>query len=217
MSAGLLAQITWMKVPLAMMALVLHPPSMEPLKGPCTESRRSRLARFSRSRRDRRAPRWRAGAGVGGAGALDEQTGQQAADAAEAVEHHVGRGGHGTAVQGRCQLGAQIVPDAGFILVILPVAHGQFAEIDFGGGGGVQGRRWCAGGEVLLDGQRGALVAANDPVGLEDTDGGGVLQRASVEGDLYPLLSVEATIKGLHGFGELLALLPRLQVVLVGH
>ncbi len=154
--------------------------------------------------------------GVGGAGALDEQTGQQAADAAEAVEHHVGRGGHGTAVQGRCQLGAQIVLDAGFILVILPVAHGQFAEIDFGGGG-VQGDDGAQEREALLDGQRGALVAANDPVGLEDIDGGGVLQRASVEGDLYPLLSVEATYQGLHGFGELLALLPRLQVVLVGH
>ena len=42
--------------------------------------------------------------GVGGAGALDEQTGQQAADAAEAVEHHVGRGGHGTAVQAGASL-----------------------------------------------------------------------------------------------------------------
>ncbi|MNP34380.1 hypothetical protein D3C76_1276630 [compost metagenome] len=69
----------------------------------------------------------------------------------------------------------------------------------------------------MLDGEGSALVAANDPVGLEDVDGGGVLQGAPVDGDFYPLLAVEATNQGLHGFGELLALLPRLQVVLVGH
>ena len=77
--------------------------SMEPLKGPCTESRRNRLARFSRSRRDRPHHDGAQAQGVGGAGALDEQTGRQATDAAKAVEHHVGRGGHGTAVQGQCQ------------------------------------------------------------------------------------------------------------------
>ena len=92
----------------------------------------------------------------------------------------------------------------------------QLAEIDFGGGR-VQGDHGLEQGEALLDGEGGALVAANDPVGLEDVDGGGVLQGAPVEGDFYPLLSVEATNQGLHGFGELLALLPRLQVVLVGH
>ncbi|MNU62717.1 hypothetical protein D3C71_519540 [compost metagenome] len=154
--------------------------------------------------------------GVGGAGALDQQPGQQAADAAKAVEHHVGRGGHAVPVQGRGQLGAQVVVYAGFILVILPVTHRQLAEVHFGGGR-VQGDHGLEQGEALLDGEGGALVAANDPVGLEDVDGGGVLQRAPVEGDLYPLLAVEATNQGLHGFGELLALLPRLQVVLVGH
>ena len=72
-------------------------------------------------------------------------------------------------------------------------------------------------GKALLDREGGSLVAANDPVGLEDIDGGGVLQRAAEDGDLDPLLTVEATDQGLHGFGELLALLPRLQIVLVGH
>jgi hypothetical protein len=134
----------------------------------------------------RRRRSWRAGA-------LDQQPGQQAADAAKAVEHHVG--GAGThAVQGRCQLGTQVVVDAGFILVILPVTHGQLAEIDFGGGR-VQGDDGLQQGEALLDGS-GVPWWRRTTVGLEDIDGGGVLQRASVEGDLYPLLSVEATYQG---------------------
>ena len=153
---------------------------------------------------------------IGSAGALDEQPGQQAADTAKAVEHHVGRLRHLAAAKGRCQSRLQIVLDPRFILMILPVADCQLAKVNLGGGG-FEGNDGLKQGEALLDGEGGALVAADDPVGLEDIDGGGVLQRAAVEGDLDPLLSVEATNQGLHGFGELLALLPRLQVVLVGH
>ena len=153
---------------------------------------------------------------IGGAGTLDQQAGQQAADAAKAVEYHVGRLRHLAAAKGRCQSRLQIVLDPRFILMILPVTHRQLAKVNLGGGG-FEGNDGLKQGEALLDGEGSALVAADDPVGLEDIDGGGVLQRAAVEGDLDPLLSVEATNQGLHGFGELLALLPRLQVVLVGH
>ena len=153
---------------------------------------------------------------IGGAGALDQQAGQQAADAAKAVEHHVGRLRHLAAAKGRCQSRLQIVLDPRLILMILPVTDRQLAKV-YLGGGGFEGNDGLEQGEALLDGEGSALVAADDPVGLEDIDGGGVLQRAAVEGDLDPLLSVEATNQGLHGFGELLALLPRLQIVLVGH